>query len=571
VIAEHIQRIKDGVGNVYNLNNLAAYVEKSIRLEGRKYTFGVEYGFQRDVLNDDSRVNNTVKPAQIGLTVSTMAYILAAAATQKKFHSIYGLPTAGDATKLVTTKLNPLIDDSPDIRRLLNVNVHSTELKEINGNFIFVRGTKSETAALSISADCLVVDEIDRCDPDVVKQFRSRLQASKLQIVRQFSTPTIEGVGISKEAETSKKYRHMAKCVHCNHTWLPSYHTDIVVPGYTGDLEYITKKTLKDIAWEDAHWTCPNCGLDPDLHPSRLEWVCENPDDNYEAHTHFITPVSACLVLRPAYLVRTSTEFNKRSEWKNQVLGETSEDKNEQITIDDINRATLDIPLDSAEVHVMGFDMGLLCNVTIGRVTSDGTAVVVHREQVPISNFEKRRLELIQKHRVVASVHDVYPHTNEVMKVCEYDSNAYGALFVTGRNVQLYTLQEKEEDVEDGKLNLRLLKVNRTMLLDETMELFKSGKIVIARGQQDFGSHYLSMKRTQVFVKDELTWVWQKTGNEEDHQHFSLGYMILAWKMRTRQTWTDSALVLVKKFKVGKPQLVEIADTRGHAGQAGNL
>ena len=54
-------------------------------------------------------------------------------------------------------------------------------------------------------------------------------------------------------------------------------------------------------------------------------------------------------------------------------------------------------------------------------------------------------------------------------------------------------------------------------------------------------------------------------------QHFSLGYMILAWKMRTRQTWTDSALVLVKKFKVGKPQLVEIADTRGHAGQAGNL
>lgn len=562
MIAEHFQRLRDGVGNVYNLNNLAAYVEKSVKLEGKKYTFGVKYGFQRDVLNDDSRVNNTVKPAQIGLTVSTMAYILAAAATQKKFHSIYGLPTAGDATKLVTTKLNPLIDNSPDIRRLLNCNVHSTELKEINGNFIFIRGTKSETAALSISADCLVVDEIDRCDPDVVKQFRSRLQASELQIVRQFSTPTIEGVGISKEAETSKKYRHMAKCVHCNHVWLPSYHTDIVVPNYSGDLEYITKKTLKDIEWEKAHWKCPNCGLDPDLHPTRLEWVCENLDDNYEAHTYFITPVTACLVLRPAYLVRTSTEFNKRSEWKNQVLGETSEDKNEQITTEDVSKATLNIPLDSSEVHVMGFDMGLLCNVAIGRVTSDDTVVVVHREQVPISVFEKRRLELIQKYRVVSSVHDVYPYTSEVMKVCEYDSNAYGALFVTGASVQLYTLQEKAEDVEEGKLNLRLLKVNRTMMLDATMELFKSGKLVMAACEPDFSSHYLSMKRTQVFVKDELVWVWQKTGTEEDHQHFALGYMMLAWKMRTRQSWTDSALTLVTKFKVGKPQLVIETPTR---------
>ena len=84
MIQEHLQRLRDGVGNVYNLNNLAAYVEKSLRLEGKKYTFGQKYGFQRDVLNDDSRVNNTVKPAQIGLTVSTMAYVLSAACTQKK-------------------------------------------------------------------------------------------------------------------------------------------------------------------------------------------------------------------------------------------------------------------------------------------------------------------------------------------------------------------------------------------------------------------------------------------------------------------------------------------------------
>lgn len=555
MIAEHLQRMRDGAGNVYNLQNLSAYVEKNLRLEGKKFTFGQRYGFQRDVLDDNSRVNNTVKPAQIGLTVTTMAYVVSAACSQKKFHSIYALPTAGDAMKLVTTKLNPLITNSPEVKRLLNVNVDSSELKEINGNFIFIRGTKSETAALSISADCLVVDEIDRCDPDVVKQFRSRLQASELQIVRQFSTPTIKGVGISKEAETSKRMRHMAKCNCCGHLWLPSYHTDIRVPGFTGDLEYVTKKSLKDIDWINAHWECPSCGMNPDLHPSRLEWVCENPDENYEAHTYFITPATACLVLTPSYLVRTSTEFNRRSEWKNQVLGETSEERNEQINVEDIEKATVPVSLDSSEVHAMGFDMGLLCNVAIGREMHDGTMLVVHREQVPISNFENRRLELIRQYRVVSSVHDVYPHTNEIMKVCEYDNNAYGALFSSAKTVQMYTLQEKEEDVEEGKLNLRLLKVNRTMLLDEILTDFKAGKIVIAKGNFDFDSHYLSLKRTQVFIKDELAWMWQKTGTEEDHQHFALAYLKLAWKMRTRQTWTEKALSLVSSFKVGKPQL----------------
>lgn len=560
MLDNHFQRIKDGVGNTYNLQNLAAYVEKSIKLEGRKFTFGHEYGFQRDILNDDSRVNNTIKPAQIGLTVTTMAYVVAAACTQKKFHSIYGLPTAGDAMKLVTTKLNPLIDNSPDVARLLNKNIHSSELKEINGNFIFIRGTKSETAALSISADCLVVDEIDRCDPDVVKQFRSRLQASKIQIVRQFSTPTINGVGISKEAETSKRYRHMSTCVHCNHIWLPSYHTDVVVPGYSGDLEYITKHSLKEIRWNEAHWMCPHCGLDPQLHPSRLQWVCENDSENYEAHSYFVTPVTACLVLKPSYLVRTSTEFNTRSEWMNQVLGETSENKEDQITLEDVEKAEATTPLDSSEVHVMGFDMGLLCNVAIGRVTQDDTILVVHREQVPVSQFEKRRLELIQKYRVVASVHDVYPYTPEVMRVCEYDANAYGAMFTTAKSVQLFTLTEKEEDVDEGKLNLRLLKVNRTSMLDEVKNAFKGGKIAMAPTITDFSSHYTSLKRTQVFVKDELTWVWQKTGTEEDHQHFALGYMKLAWYMRSRQGWSNESTNLVTSFKLNSTQLTPIRD-----------
>lgn len=553
MLLEHFERVKEGANNVYSLKNLSQYVEKYIHLEGKRYEFGDKYGFQATIIDDTSRVTNTVKPAQIGMTTATMAYLLAAGATQKKFNSIYALPTSNDAQKLVITKLDPLIQGSPEVKRLLDHNVDNNELKKLGNNFIFIRGSRSETAALSISADALVADEIDRADEDTLRQFRSRLQASELQIVKQFSTPTIEGVGIAKEAKSSKRYRHMAKCNCCGNVWLPSYHTDIVIPEYFGDVKEVTKDTIKDIKWQEAHWKCPSCGKDPQLHPRNLQWVCENPDDNYEAHTYYVTPVTACLVLKPSYLVRTSTEFNTRSEWANQVLGETSEEENEQITLTDIDKAEVDISLDSSEMHYFGADMGLLCAVSIGRMTQDGTLIVVHREMVPLSSFDVRRRELIRQYKCVNSVHDVLPYTSEIMRITEEDPNAYGAIFSTGKSPELFTLQEKEENQEEGKLNLRLLKVNRTVGLDELRDLFKSGKVVMAKTSKShlFKNHYTSLKRVQQFVKDELVFQWVKSDGE-DHQMFALLYLLLAIKLRGRTTGfvNPGTVPLISRYRV---------------------
>lgn len=552
---DHFSRIQDGANSVFNLNNLASYVEKYIRINDKPYEFGDRYGFQADIINDTSRVTNTVKPAQIGMTTATMAYTLAGVASQPQFNAIYTLPSATDAAKLVTTKLNPLLYGSPELKRLLDPNVDNSELKKLGNNFIFIRGTKSETAALSISADALVADEIDRSDPDTLKQFRSRLQGSSLQIIKQFSTPTIEGVGIAKEAETSKRFRHMAKCNCCGNVWLPNYDTDIVIPGYGNSLEDITKTNIKDVNWQQAHWKCPSCGKDPQLHPSRLQWVCENPTENYEAHTYYISPATACLVLRPAYLVRTSTEFNTRSEWKNQVLGETSEEANEQITITDVVNSEVEADLDSSDINYFGADMGLMCAVTIGREASDGTLVVVHREYVPIANFETRRRELIAKYKCIISVHDAMPYTTDIMRICDYDPRAYGAIFVTTKGLDLFTVQEKQENAEEGAMNFSLLKLNRTAVLDLVRDKFKTGQIIMRKQDNTdrYQEQYTSLKRVQQFRQDELVYVWEKTDGE-DHFMFSLMYLQMAIRLRARVGAVINAqtVPLVRAFKVSQ-------------------
>ena len=548
---DHLDRLQEGVNDVYSLTSLSNWVEKYAYLEGKKFSFD-GYEFQRAVMDDPSRVVNTVKPAQIGLTITTMLYFLSVMATQK-MNVIYALPSASDAGKLVTTKLNPILYGTPELKRLLNVNVDSTELKEINGNFLFTRGTRSETAALSVSADLLVVDELNRCDPDVVKQFRSRLQASQHKLVRQFSTPTIAGYGISKEAEASVRYRHFCACAHCGHKFLPNYWSDIVIPSYDRPLNELDRLNLKNVKWTEARWNCPNCGKDPEISRERLEWVAENPTENYEATTRFISPATAYRVLTPPYLVRSSTEFNTRSEFINQVLGETSEEENQQITVGDLERAITTSPLDSTELHCLGADMGQLCHVTIGRLTQDGTMLVVHTEAVPLANFEVRRQELCRQYRVVVSVHDTQPETFLVSKITDRDPNAWGAIFTTSKTTELFTTQQKSQDVEEGKLNLRLVKINRTAMLDKLMAQFKESKVVVARSADTgrFISQMLSLKRVQSFVKDELVWNWQKSDGA-DHMHFSLAYLLTACLLRgTAGAWTTGGgVALVSSFRL---------------------
>ena len=548
---DHLDRLQEGVNDVYSLTSLSNWVEKYAYLEGKKFSFD-GYEFQKAVMDDPSRVVNTVKPAQIGLTVTTMMYFLSVMATQK-MNVIYALPSASDAAKLVTTKLNPILYGTPELKRLLNVNVDSTELKEINGNFLFTRGTRSETAALSVSADLLVADEIDRCDADTLKQFRSRLQASPYKLVRQFSTPTIAGYGISKEAEASVRYRHFCACAHCGHRFLPNYWSDIVIPDYDRPLNELDRLNLKDVKWKEARWKCPSCGKDPEISKERLEWVAENPTENYEATTRFISPATAYRVLTPSYLVRSSTEFNTRSEFINQVLGETSEEENQQITVGDLERALTTSPLDSSELHCMGVDIGQMCAVAIGRLTQDGTLLVVHKEFVPLSNLEIRKAELSREYRVVITVLDIMPETFLVSKITDRDPNAWAGIFTTSKTTELFTTQQKEEDVEGGKLNMRMVKINRTAALDRLLEHFKSGKIVIARNSETgkYLSQMLSLKRSQAVVKDDFVWSWVKT-DSNDHMHFASMYLLIACLLRgTAGSWTAGAgVALVSSFRL---------------------
>ena len=119
------------------------------------------------------------------------------------------------------------------------------------------------------------------------------------------------------------------------------------------------------------------------------------------------------------------------------------------------------------------------------------------------------------------------------------------------------SLKSQDEDEKEGKMDLRLVKVNRTAALDALLGVIKAGTWGIQKSEHDgeYKAQMLSLKRVQKFTKDgELTYVWEKTGDENDHFHFATLYLYIATQMRGMVGGISSvsaAIPLVFRFKPG--------------------
>ncbi len=535
LIQDSFTRMRAGSFNTYNLTNIDEWICKNTKINEKPFSFK-DREFQIPIIRDTAKTQVVVKCAQVGLSELSYRWAVATCCIQKNWTNIYTFPTATDAQDNCRTRIDPMIEGSDELARLVSADLNNSAIKQFGKNsFLYFKGTMNERAALSTPADAVIHDEVDKSDMDVVTTYVSRLQDKEAKIRKLFSTPTLDGYGISKEARTANRYRHLVKCRCCNHVFLPDYYSHIVIPGWNKAMEEITKDNLHTVRWEEATLKCPKCDRDPDMHHTRMPWVVENPDLNYHANAWFVSPFSAHKRILVPTLVKNSTEYKKISEFKNQALGLTAEEKNESITADDIDKAQGQNILPSAELHQIGVDLGLMCNVTVGRETSTGELLVVHRERVPYMKVEARVAELRIQYRVTVSVLDSQPYSDIVNRVCEANHNSWGAVFVTSKNPLAFTAKEEEPEKEEGKMGFRVINVNRNPALDELLALIKAGKLIVAASDQNeiFKKQMLSLKRVQKFTQQgELTYIWVKTGDEEDHYHFSLLYLYIATRMR---------------------------------------
>ncbi len=532
---EHYRRLGQALFDSYDLHDVVRYIEEKTFLKGLKFSF-LDHEFQKDILSDTQKVVYVQKCAQIGMTEAMARYALAISAIMPYFSVIMTLPFSSDASKFTKTRLNPIISESPELRDIVSSDLDNTEVKSIGNSLLYMRGCSGTTSALSVPADMLIHDEIDRSDPLVLGQYQSRLKHSKWKLTRMFGTPTAEGVGIAERMASARRMRHTCKCNHCSHVFVPSFHTDVVIPGYGGKKEDINKYNISDIRWQEAYLACPSCRAEPSLQMEHRAWVCENPDDKFEAIGYFVTPFSVPNVVSIPELVLEITKYDSWTEFCNQALGETSSSKNLQLTEADLKNTRYEGDLVSAEMHNMGIDVGQICHIAIGRLTDLGQLLVVYRERCVLAKLQERKEALALKYRVLITVIDMFPETHTVHQLQLRDRNLFGGVYHANAKLATYEICMVEKDLEEGKLPVNQAKIHRELNFDEILAMFKAGTILWqALDKQDdmlFISHCLDMRRQQVFNRSqELVYAWVKSSAGNDHYMHTLGYLHVACRL----------------------------------------
>lgn len=565
---DSFSRMQDGANSIYGLYNLDAWLCKYTRINDKPFSF-VDREFQLPIIRDKKREVYTMKPAQTGLSELSYRWAVGACCVVEDMSVIYTFPTGGDSIKNNQTRIGPMIEGSPELTRLVSKDLNNSEIRKFGRNsFLFFKGTQAETAALSTPADAVIHDEWDKSDTSVGTTYTSRLQDKPHKIRKIFSTPTVTGHGIHKESRTSNRMLHLVQCNKCNHTFLPDYFQHVVIPDYDGPMEEITKENLPSIRYKEAKLLCPNCGRDPEMHHTRMPWVCENPDVEYIANTWCVSPFSAHRRILLPDLIESSTKYEKYSEFKNQGLGIVAEEERESITNGDIDKAQ-EASFEHSEsvVHQLGADYGNTCHFTVGRELENGELLVVHRERVHYMQAAIREAELRAKYMILTEVHDSQPHSAIVNGICSNHSGAWGAVYTKNKGTNLFTAREVEEKNEEGKLGFRVVNVNRNVAFDALLDLIKKGKLIVNKSAEDglFKQHMLSMKRVQKFTTTgELEYVWTKTDGE-DHYHHSLLYLYIATKMRHTAGMPGIASTSHLPFRVLKKKGFKIVQERfGH-------
>jgi len=191
-------------------------INNNIKTEdGTPYEFK-DYMFMFDVLLDLASLERDVvcfKAAQIGFSTAAILATLWVS-KNKGIDLIYTLPTQADVQQFAGGKINRIIAQNPVLQGWVK-DKDTVEHKAVGDNLIYYRGTFSQKAAMMVSSDLNCYDEIDASKQDVVEQYSTRLQASRLKREWFFSHPSTVGNGVDRHWQKSDQKHWFIKCKHC--------------------------------------------------------------------------------------------------------------------------------------------------------------------------------------------------------------------------------------------------------------------------------------------------------------------------------------------------------------------
>lgn len=176
------------------------------------------FAFQRELYSSAGEIAaliSVMKAAQIGVSAWLIRWALRTA--DKGATTLYVMPRERQATEFSTLRLGTVIAGSAylrirqDLKRTTKSD--TKRLKSMGDGYLAVRGSKSEDELVSVDADALALDELDRLVQSNLPRVMQRVTGPLAwNVVRQVSTPTIPNYGIASAFADSDQRRWTVRC-----------------------------------------------------------------------------------------------------------------------------------------------------------------------------------------------------------------------------------------------------------------------------------------------------------------------------------------------------------------------
>ena len=466
------------------------------------------------------------KAAQVGVTTLCCLKALWFADTRAA-SVIFTMPTVSDVSSFSQSRLDAMIQRVPYLaermRGVNNVTMkqlgHEADGEFVASSIIHLGGTFVERGkAISVPADFVIHDELDRSRPDTLEIYEDRLDHSDYKWRWMVSTPTAPGFGIDALWQQSDQREWRVLCPACGKHTLVDYHE-----GRRGE-------------GPDMHYVCLRCGARLDDR-TKGQWVAAYP--GRELVGYHISQTSVPW-MSAHDLWRKEQSVERQSTFRNFNLGEPYAEGVGLLTRELFLQRCFREPYERApagEGCLMGVDQGDWIYVEVRIREEDGSFRVIHIEK---TKDWDRLSQLMHQFDVDCCVIDAQPETRLARQLRDE--------FPERVLLCYYTAQELP--VEFSHKERGAVRADRTQTLDDAANDVVEGRLRLFRWDEDVAEYVAHHCNTVRVEREndhgEVTYSWEKTG--PDHYRHADNYARIAAQIcpegsRTKLSPEDQALI----------------------------
>lgn len=496
--------------------------------------------FLKQMLQDQAKNKCYEKSRQCGASESSVTEVLWFLSCHKATKAVYVFPTQQQMEDFSNSRIDPCLDESEYLKGLRG-KIDNVKMKQIGSNsFLVMRSGQTSRAGEGVDADALFIDEKDRMSDKIEAAFEQSLSSSSFALLREFSTPTLPGVGVDKSFQASCQYHWHVKC-ESGHWQTLTYD-----PSDGGNI-----KQLRDLDPAEEvippgsfELRCTHKGFQGEGCPSKIdrwngEWIATHDDHRKKTHAGYHINQLSCVWISIDGIMQQMRKYQFMDAFYNYVLG-IPYSSNEGLITEEALKACLDqtqtFPNFRRQTYnavVAGIDWGRLnwC-VVLGR-RADGKWEVCglkyvsdHTDVLVSAKALGEYLQAFNPNYIVADFGYGRDRCMELQR--QYPERVYACLYSSGRATDTTFNPAWQE----GQLRVT---VNRTAHLRWMLEFIKRRKVVFPGRQDDYDKFFKHIMNLALIHEEEEdpktkeSTIVERIGKKgDDHYAHAMAYAVLA-------------------------------------------